>query len=146
MPVCLDLNISKRLKRYPARKSRAQWVSQSERFVTGGDPPMGATSHYRYPPRCATSREETRIARCRERKKHTLATRFFVRTRFSHRMTTDTALHMKVATRTGAYKRHKNEIMSPTMHIRYFRPRYRSTCTTTTTESLTVRAHDHDET
>ena len=45
-------------------------------------------------------------------KKHTLATRFFVRTRFSHRMTTETALHMKVVTRTGAYKQ-ATKIMSP---------------------------------
>ena len=44
VPVCFDPNSSKRFKRYPARKSRAQWVSQSERFVTGGDPPMRATS------------------------------------------------------------------------------------------------------
>ena len=42
--VCLDLNNSKRFKSSRAHKFRRSGVSQSEEFVTGGDPPMGATS------------------------------------------------------------------------------------------------------
>ena len=42
--VCLDLNNSKRFKSSRAHKFRRSGVSQSELFVTGGDPPMRATS------------------------------------------------------------------------------------------------------
>ena len=42
--VCLDLNNSKRFKSSRGHKFRRSGVSQSELFVTGGDPPMRATS------------------------------------------------------------------------------------------------------
>ena len=46
--VCSALNGSKPFSNGRGHKSRAQWVSQSERFVTGGDPPMRATSLYSF--------------------------------------------------------------------------------------------------
>ena len=42
--ICLHFNNSKPLTIELRRKMRRSGVSQSERFVTGGDPPMGATS------------------------------------------------------------------------------------------------------
>ena len=39
--VCLDLNNSKRIKSSRGHKFRRSGVSQSDGFVTGGDPPMG---------------------------------------------------------------------------------------------------------
>ena len=44
VPVCLDLYNSQPLSRKGTHKFRRSGVSQSEEFVTGGDPPMGATS------------------------------------------------------------------------------------------------------
>ena len=45
--VCSDLNNSKRFKSNRGHKFRRSGVSQSDLFVTGGDPPMGATSRQR---------------------------------------------------------------------------------------------------
>jgi len=56
VPVCLDLNNSKPFSNGRGRKFRRSGVSQSEEFVTGGDPPMGATSQRRA---CATSNQPT---------------------------------------------------------------------------------------